>query len=544
MRFAAFVISASLAVEQAPRRERPLPAAMGSVRGTVVSSVTGQPLHRVRVTLSGGTQAVQPAVTNTRGEFEVVSVPAGTYNVTARRAGYLTTQFGQRGNERGRPIVVPAGETIRNVNFSLVRGAVIAGTVSDETGIEYAGVRVDALEYRYLRGRQVPVTAATTSTNDLGQFRLPGLPTGRYVIRATASATWTNEADSATQVYAPTYYPGAASIAEGEVIALLASQEMSNVNFALRPGRAARIVGRYEAADAPVGGQSVNLSLITRTVGNEVQSSSGAGTTRTSSDGTFEFRGLSPGEYTVSTGSDKDRGSVTVVLSEGDERTVAIGPRSPTLVTGNILVESAQPPRFAAGRLSVVTIAADPDYLPPSTFTSPFASVAGAGWAFRYPDLVGKYLFRLQGLPDDWLLRSVAVSGNDITDVPLELGAGRSPGGPIQITITDRAATLVGRVVGADERPTPDATIVVFTADRARWTVASRFVKVGRPRSDGQFTVSGLAAGRYLAVARPAVAEGQWEDPAFLSSLAETAAPFEARLEEPAMLDLRLPRVP
>ncbi len=117
MRFAAFVISAVLAVEQAPRRTLPLPAAMGNVRGTVVSAITGQPLHRVQVVLSGGTQAVPPAVTDTRGEFEVVNVPAGTYLVTARRAGYLTTQFGQLSHERGRPIVVAAGEAIRNVDF-------------------------------------------------------------------------------------------------------------------------------------------------------------------------------------------------------------------------------------------------------------------------------------------------------------------------------------------------------------------------------------------------------------------------------------------
>jgi len=134
------------------------------------------------------------------------------------------------------------------------------------------------------------------------------------------------------------------------------------------------------------------------------------------------------------------------------------------------------------------------------------------------------------------------MNGNDLTDVPLDLGPGRPARGPLQLTITNRAATLTGKVADADDRPAPDATILVFAADPSRWTAASRFIKVARPRSDGQFTVSGLIPGRYLAVARSSIVEGQWEDPVFLKSLVDSAAPFEARLEEPATLDLRMTR--
>jgi hypothetical protein len=104
-----------------------------------------------------------------------------------------------------------------------------------------------------------------------------------------------------------------------------------------------------------------------------------------------------------------------MILSEGDERAVVIGPRTPTLVTGNVRVESDQPPQFGANRFRVVTIAADPDYIPPFTFASAFSNVR-ADWTFRYPDLVGAYLFRLEGLPDDWILSAVTRTATISTD--------------------------------------------------------------------------------------------------------------------------------
>jgi hypothetical protein len=543
VRLALLAFSALLAIDQVtPQRDRPAPAAAtGSIRGTVISSATGDPLHRVQLTLSGGTQSIRPSVTDTRGEFEFSNVPAGVYTITAKRLGYVSMQFGQRGNERGRPVSVGAGEVVRQINFSLVRGAVIAGTITDDTGTEFAGVRVDALEFRYQRGRRIPVTVATTATNDLGQFRLSGLSPGSYMIRASAIDTWMNDEGTAGYAFVPTYYPGVTAIKESETLGLAPSQELTSLNFAVRPGRTARIIGSYEASNLPLGAQSITLSRIGRTVGNAVEFSAAAGSARTDQNGAFEFRNLAPGEYTVSTGGDKDRGNVTVILSEGEERAVVIGPRQPTLVNGSVRIESGQPPRFALNRLRVVAIAADPDYIPPSTFGSLFSNVGGDA-AFRYPDLVGAYLFRLEGLPDDWMLSAVTVNGNDLTDVPLDVGPGRPARGPLQITITNKAATLSGKVVGAGDRPSADATVLVFAADPSRWTTASRFIKVSRPRSDGQFTVSGLIPGRYLAVARASMAEGQWEDPLFLKSLVDVAAPIEVGIEERATIDLRLPR--
>src|SRR5918993_1131920 len=67
-----------------------------TVRGRITAAATGEPLHRVRVTLNTSNPNPPSGVTDTRGDFEITSVPAGSYSLTAARAGYLTTQYGQR----------------------------------------------------------------------------------------------------------------------------------------------------------------------------------------------------------------------------------------------------------------------------------------------------------------------------------------------------------------------------------------------------------------------------------------------------------------
>src|SRR5687768_16780436 len=80
-------------------------AATATVRGRITAAATGEPLHRVRVTLNTSDPNPPSGVTDTRGDFEIAGVPAGSYSLTAARAGYLTIQYGQRRpREAGRTI--------------------------------------------------------------------------------------------------------------------------------------------------------------------------------------------------------------------------------------------------------------------------------------------------------------------------------------------------------------------------------------------------------------------------------------------------------
>jgi len=125
-------------VEQAPRDSAPGVTGDAVIRGKITAAADGHPLHRVRVVLNGSTPNLPTAVTDERGAFELTEVPPGTYTITASRAGYLTTRYGQRRPlEPGRSVAISSGETVDGVDIRLARGATLAGRIADDAGEPY-----------------------------------------------------------------------------------------------------------------------------------------------------------------------------------------------------------------------------------------------------------------------------------------------------------------------------------------------------------------------------------------------------------------------
>ena len=110
-----------------PRRPPPPPvddlrpaksAPPAAIRGRITSATTNQPLHRVRVTLNASMPNPPTAVTDTRGDYEITGLPAGSYTLTAARSGYLTLQSGQRRPaEAGRVIELKDGQTVDRIDI-------------------------------------------------------------------------------------------------------------------------------------------------------------------------------------------------------------------------------------------------------------------------------------------------------------------------------------------------------------------------------------------------------------------------------------------
>jgi hypothetical protein len=124
---------------------------------------------------------------------------------------------------------------------------------------------------------------------------------------------------------------------------------------------------------------------------------------------------------------------------------------------------------------------------------------------------------------DIWTLKSIVVNGRDVTDVSLEVKPGEDVTGVV-VTFTDRPTTLSGRVIDRAGRPAPGFPIVVFSTDRAQWSVGSRRVRQVRPASDGTFTITGLPAGEYYVSAVTDLDANDLSDPTFLEELAASGA--------------------
>ena len=160
------------------------------------------------------------------------------------------------------------------------------------------------------------------------------------------------------------------------------------------------------------------------------------------------------------------------------------------------------------------------------------------GTTFQLRNLFGSRVIRVNNLPPGWLLKTVRLNGQDVTDKPIDL-TGMAPISGVDVVVTSRGGEVSGTALDAAGRPLPEGAVIVFAADSARWAAPSRFVKMATLDERGGFRVAGLPAASYLAVAVARLAP-DWERPAVLEGLQGVASPFALAEGERQTLAIRV----
>lgn len=176
------------------------------VSGVVTDSETKAPVADVRVLLARTDARLTDSIvvlTDARGRFEIRSAPPGAYRVFAEHDEYLR-------KEHEAPITIVAGASAGTIAIALTPTAVISGRVVNEFGDPAAKINVRALSTK---------AVVEARTNDLGEYRLFGLPPGSYVIRAER---FTGPAIQGTTYVVPTP-PGPDSMGEGQSMTMAAT---------------------------------------------------------------------------------------------------------------------------------------------------------------------------------------------------------------------------------------------------------------------------------------------------------------------------------
>ena len=442
----------------AARGQTPTPPAAavakpGSIIGRITAADTGKPLRRAHVTLIPVSPSADAppitANTNSRGQYEAKNVPPSSYFVSARRAGYLNVQYGQRRpREKGLPVEVRAGQAVDRIDLVLPRGGVLAGTITDELGEPYPGVRVDALAMRYNQGRREPFPVGVATTDDLGQFRIVNLEPGSYYVSASSTETWRTEKKE-TYGYPSTYFPGG-PIDQAELVTLATSEVKSDLHFRLQASRAARVVGRVQRETGePVAGEQVSLAYSYP----GVIMTAGMRSVRTEADGSFVIKDVTPGVYRVGGGS----ADQIVTVAGTDMEGLLLVPKTGSTVSGTLVADDGAPPVFASSGVRILLDTWSEKVLPTVRVVS-----VDTDWSFKLTNLGGPFLFRVLGIPDDWMLGSVRFGDKDITDTPWDVPTGGREFTGLQVVVTQKVGRVSGAVLDSDGKPTSAATVVVF----------------------------------------------------------------------------------
>jgi protocatechuate 3,4-dioxygenase beta subunit len=543
---------------QLPPRDAVGDQATGSaiIRGRIVAADTGTPIRRAQVRANAAEiRASRLASTDAEGRFELKDLPAGRWMLTASKAGFMTLRFGQRrAFEAGSPIDLSEGQMMDRANFALPRGAAVTGHVFDEYGDPVAGARVQVLRYQTVQGRRQLTPGAGDQTDDTGAFRVYGLAPGDYyvsaVLRVGGGGLGLGPVDDAndTTSYAATYYPGTGNVAEAQRITIGIGEEQSNINFALQPVRAVRISGTVvDSTGAPLSNGIITL-INADTTGGFPGFGGNAGRVRP--DGSFTIANVTPGSYTLiaatglgggfrrgGPGNDEvEFASVPVAVVNEDLTGVHVATSRGASITGTLVAAEGSIAKLNTTAIQVVAQSAQP--LPGPLGARP-TRVESDG-TFVLANLNGQRYIRLNGLPQEWMLKTVTLDSTDVTDSPIEFRGSEQIAG-LQITVTDKVSEVDGTVVTAKGEPTRDYTVVVFPDDPAKWAYPSRYLRSGRADQQGQFKIRGLPPDdRYLAVAVNYLEDGEGGDPQFLEQIKDSATRFSLREGETKALDLKL----
>ncbi len=537
-----------------PEREREVGTAV--VRGRVQTADSGAAIRRAQVrAVSPGSRDTRLVTTDAEGRFELRDLPAGRWELTASKGGYVTMRYGQRRPfEAGRPLELADGQTVQQVNFALPRGAVIAGRLLDEFGDPVAGARVQAQRYQLSQGtRRLTPTGMVAQTDDTGAFRLYGLMPGDYYVSALLRALPADDASDSTG-YAPTYYPGTGSVTEAQPIALGVSEEAS-IAFALQAVRTARISGSViTSTGVPLSNGMVMLLAADGAGGGPM--AFGAGN-RIRADGSFLLSNVAPGAYTLTAtnggpglraggGGDIEMGTLPVTVAGDDVTGVTVVTGRGATVTGTIVAAQGSSATLAKSTLQVTApvVGGGLGGFPglggggPGPFGG--RNVAEDG-TFTLTNLFGSRLIRLNGLAQEWMLESVIVEGRDVIDQAVEFAPNSDLTGA-RIVVTDRVTEVSGSVTAADGKSSSrDFTVIVFPDEQARWAAPSRYVRTARPDQQGLFKIRALPPhDRYLAVAVDYLEQGEETDGDLLASLKGQATVFRVRPGDTATLGLKL----
>lgn len=203
-----------LSVAAMPQDARPAgdPNKTYQLAGTVVNSVNGRPIARALVQLSSSNRAM---LTGPEGDFSFDNLPPGTVELQAQKPGYFPAGFSGASGNGNSPRRFQVGPETGKIVLKLAPAAMISGTVTGSNGEPLEDVWVSVLKSDVIEGRRQLHRGQGVSTDEDGNFRLTGLPAGRYYLAINVNiGSWANKLSgtkggNSIETYpAVVYFPG------------------------------------------------------------------------------------------------------------------------------------------------------------------------------------------------------------------------------------------------------------------------------------------------------------------------------------------------
>jgi protocatechuate 3,4-dioxygenase beta subunit len=522
-----------------------------TVHGTVYAAASGAPLKSATVILKTGSNAFHQ-LTDLQGHFIFTGLPAGSYEVHAIKAGYVREGYRLENGNTNETLELRPGDKLGKVQFRLTQAGIIMGRVTDENGEPVAGAEMDALVPGLFKQDVVMYKDAGrfAMTNDLGEYRLYGLPPGAYYLAANVAhdGELMNSLGFMGMKKSPIlYYPGVTSRSEASRIRIKAGQEI-HVDFPLRMPKLFTLSGRVlDPGGRPEAKALIRIRPQEHDFGLLIPSTNH---TETDAQGNFVLSEIVSGAYVVSAVNDPTVSEIPdstdgkvwppnieqywteqgVEVAEGNISGLQLQLKEKLKIKGKVT--------FAGGpNLDLVGLTVflngEHDFEPEER--------PSVGWIEKNGDFMiedvrpARNRLSMSGLPDGYYLRSASFVSQNVLQEGLDLSGKVEAGHLLKVTVSPGAAQVQGIVLLGDA-PVRGAVVRIFPETPNPYHENTSNARTGE---DGRFIIKNMPPGKYLVRANASLADGD-DDDASSSDSANTAK-IDLTENDSKIVQLKLP---
>jgi hypothetical protein len=532
------------------------PTAFAVIDGIVTKEPGSEPVRKALIELIAENQSEgsdYTAVTGADGKFHIESIMPGRYHLFAERTGLLDVDK-RHARTEGRVLNLAAGQELKDLVIRLQSAAVIRGRVTDEDGDALPNAEVTVLRETFAAGRRRWEQAGGERSNDLGEYRVAGLPAGNYYVSVTPppdfkslieTAGNAHPADTATTdksaatSYQTMYYPGTTDRGQAAPLQLRAGDEFP-VNFSLTPSPSLTIRGSVvnlpPRSSAVIMLQSRDFNLVLN--GADIHQ-----------DGSFVIRDVSPGSYTILATVDGSPVPMTARQSlqvAGDVEGLRLAPQPGASIRGHVRLEGKLDgkARFDPSQIFLVLHPVDAgDDAGMLTIGDQFTNLThvAADGSFEWKDIpAGIYYVQLMGENEanaDWFMKSTLAGGREVNDSGISVN-----GGTVALDLVLNANGGIADGVVTDQKGQPVGNAIVVAVPEAR--LRSRVDRYRKTVSDqsGRFSLRGIPPGDYTLFAWESVEGEAYYNPEFLKSYEGQGSAL--RVGEGERKSVQLPIIP
>ena len=287
------------------------------------------------------------ATTDQDGFYRIANVPAGSYEVGPSVPAFILAN--DNNNQRGKTVVVGEEEHVEGINFSLIRGGVITGKVTDADGRPVIQQQVSLFMAETFNqpqrepGRMIFATQQVP-TDDRGIYRMYGLRAGKYKVgTGRGEDSYMAGYNENRTSYKQVFHPDVSDQAKATIIEVSEGSEATNVDIKLGPAlQTFSVSGRVIEAERGLPVANIHFTL-QRFSGQRPAEFINSSLT-SNVQGEFYTEGLIPGRYQIylfqEMNADLRADTVSFEITDQDVSDVTVRLTKGASLSGVIVFES------------------------------------------------------------------------------------------------------------------------------------------------------------------------------------------------------------